>query len=116
MVSEPKSTGVTFPWEQAAINNENMPDNLNAPEQVLFLGLRYLYRAKKEGHIDRDTAVREKKMMLAAYEVHKFWDQLFDHVTNQIKCTDLARAEFKKNPTVENGWKLINAIERGKYL
>ena len=116
MVSDPKSTGVTFPWEQACINGDEMPDNLNAPEQVLFAGLRYLYQAKKEKLIDRETAVREKKMMIGRYEVHKFWDELFDHVTNQIKCTDLARAEFKKNPTVENGWKLIEAIEKGKYL
>ena len=116
MVSEPKSTGVTFPWEQAAINNENMPDNLSPPEQVLFVGLRYLYRAKKEGHIDRETAVREKKMMLGQYEVHKFWDELFDQVSNQIKNSELARAEFRKDPTVENGWNIIRSIEKGKYL
>lgn len=116
MVSGSESTGVTFPWEPIAMEGGTMPDNLSPPEQVLFVGLRYLYRSKKDGLINRETAVKEKKMMLAAYEVHKFWDHLFDQVTDQIKGTELARAEYRKNPTEENGIKLCKAIEGGKYL
>lgn len=115
MVSKSES-GVTVPYERAAMNGEEMPDDLSAPDQVLFMGLRYLYAQWKLGVIDKATAVKEKRMMIGAWEVHRFWDELFDKVTEQIKLTELTRAEYRKNPTMENGMRLVEALEGGKLL
>lgn len=113
MVSESEQGMIAF--EVAAMNGEEMPDNLSAPDQVLFMGLRYLYAQWRLGIIDKATAIKEKRMMVGTWEVHRFWDELFDKVTEQIKMTELARAEYRKNPTVENGMKLVKILEGGKF-
>lgn len=110
-----KSEPGMIPFEVAAMNGEEMPENLSAPDQVLFMGLRYLYAQWRQGTIDKTTAVKEKRMMVGTWEVHRFWDELFDKVTEQIRLTELARAEYRKNPNVENGMKLVRILEGGKF-
>jgi hypothetical protein len=109
-----KSTGITLPWEQDAINGNEMPKGLEYPDQVLFLCLRMLYAQKKAGIIDRETAVNEKKSMLEEYRLYQFRNDMEKEWVQMVKNTELLRAEYRKNPTVENGMKLIAAIEGGK--
>lgn len=117
MVSEPeKSSGVVLPWEQVAIRGDEMPNGLEYPDQVLYLCLRMLYEQKRKGIIDRETAVREKKKLLDEYRCYQFRDQLEKEWVQIIKDTDLARAEYKKNPTIENADKLVAIIEGRKRL
>lgn len=112
MVSEPeKSSGVVFPWEQSAIRGEEIPQGLEYPEQILYLSLRMLYAQKRMGIIDRDTAVAEKKKLLDEYRVYQFREQMGEQWVQVIKDTDLARAEYRKNPTIENANKLVAIIE-----
>ena len=40
--------------------------------------------------------------------------QIRNDVSDIIRRTELARADFRKNPTVENGWNLLNACEGRK--
>ena len=68
MVPEPKATGVTFPYEQQAMNGAEMPEKLEYPDQILYLSLRMLYAQLKQGIVDRPTAVREKKKLMQEYE------------------------------------------------
>lgn len=110
MVSE-SSTGVVLPWEQAAIRGEEMPAGLDYPDQVLFLSLRMLYAQKKMDLIDRETAIAEKKKLLDEYKAYKRNWNMGAEWSDIIKKTEIARAEFRKNPTVENGWKIIESIE-----
>lgn len=112
MVSEPeKSSGVVLPWEQAAIRGEEMPDGLSYPDQILFLQLRSLYAQKRAGIIDRDTAVTEKKKLLDEYRMYQFREQMGEKWVQVIKNTDIARAEYRKNRTLENADKLVAVIE-----
>lgn len=108
MVSE---SGVVLPWEQQAIRGEEMPNGLEYPDQILFLCLRMLYAQKRAGIIDRETAVREKKKLLDEYRVYQYREKMGDEWVQVIKDTDIARSDFKKNPTVENGHRLVAAIE-----
>ena len=110
MVSE-SSTGVVLPWEQLAIRGEEMPAGLEYPDQVLFLSLRMLYAQKRMDLIDRETAIAEKKKLLDEYEAYKRNWNMGAEWSDIIKKTEIARAEFRKNPTVENGWKIIESIE-----
>ena len=115
MVSEPaKSTGVTLPYEKQAMNGDDMPEGLEYPDQIMFLQLRMLYDQFKKGIINRDTAQKEKRQMLNEYECYKIQWQMIDDVSDIIRRTELARADFRKNPTVENGWNLLNACEGRK--
>ena len=114
MSNENNTTGIVLPWEQKAIRGEELPDGLEYPDQVLFLSLRMLYDQKRKGIIDRDTAVAEKKKLLDEYRIYKFRDELEKYWVEQIRLTELARAEYRKNPTVENGMKLVTLIEGGK--
>lgn len=111
MVSESKSTGVTFPWEKQAMNGEEMPDRLEYPDQILFLSLRMLYAQLKQGVIDRPTAIREKKKLMEEHQHYGFAEQLGKQWVVAIKTTEMARAAFRKNPSVENGHNLCLAIE-----
>jgi hypothetical protein len=112
---ENKSTGVVFSWEQQAIRGEEIPTGLEYPDQVLFLSLRMLYAQKRAGAIDRETAISEKKKLLDQYRIYKFRDDMEKQWVRMVKDTEILRAEYRKNPTVDNGMKLIAAIEGGKY-
>ena len=111
MSEDKTSTGIVLPWENAAIRGDEMPDGLDYPDQILFLQLRMLYSQKRQGIIDRDTAIREKKKLLDEYKLYQFRDSMEKEWVEIIKLTELARAEFRKNPTVENGMKLVQIIE-----
>lgn len=107
----PESTGIILPWEQQAIRGEEMPDGLRYAEQILYLCLRMLYAQKKLGIIDRDTAILEKKKLLDEYQCYDFQQKMGDEWVAVIKETELARAEFRKNPTAENAEALVEIIE-----
>lgn len=113
-MSDNNSTGIVLPWEQLAIRGDELPDGLEYPDQVLYLSLRMLYAQKRAGIIDRDTAIAEKKKLLDEYRGYKFRDSLEKEWVRIIKETEIARASYRKNPSVENGMKLITIIEGGK--
>lgn len=104
-------SGVVLPYEQAAMRGDEMPGGLDYPDQVMFLSLRMLYAQTRMKVIDRDTAIREKKKLLDEYRAYKFHWENGTRWTQIINATELARAEFRKDPTVENGFKLLAAVE-----
>lgn len=108
------ATGIVLPWEQQAIRGDEMPDGLGYADQILYLCLRMLYAQKKLGVIDRDTAILEKKKLLDEYRCYDFQQKMGDEWVQVIKDTELARAAFRKDPTIENAWKLIHIIEGRK--
>lgn len=113
MVSE-SGTGVVLPWEGAAIRGEEMPQGLSYPEAILFLQLRMLYAQKRMGILTREQAIREKKELLREFEVYRYRERMGEEWTQVIQATELARAEFRKNPSIPNGWKLVHIIEGRK--
>ena len=115
MVSEPKINNSVFPYERQAMNGDEMPDGLEYPDQVLFLCFRMLYAQLRQGIIDRDTAIREKKKLLKEYESYKFVDQMGKKWVEIIKKTEIARSEYRKCRILENADKLLFAIDGGNY-
>lgn len=106
-----KSTGITLPWEKQAMDGEEMPLGLSYPDAILYLQLRMLYDQLKKGIVDRDTARREKKNLLTEYRAYQYRSEMEDRWVEIIKHTELARAEYRKNPCHENAMKLIAVIE-----
>lgn len=103
-----------LPYEKIAMAGGEMPKGLEYPDQILFMELRLLYESYKRKLIDRDAATREKVELLRTYEAHKIVDKMGKEWVDQIKRTELARAEYRKNKTIENADKLLVCVEGGK--
>lgn len=114
MSSENSSTGVVMPWEKLAQRGEPMPDGLDYPEQVLFQALSLLYARYWLKSISRDEASKEKAKLLDEYRIYKHHWEMGAQWCEVIKATELARAEFRRNPSVENGTNLVLIIEGRK--
>lgn len=110
-----EETGIVLSWEKDAMAGLEMPNGLSYPDQILYLSLRMLYRQYYQKIIERDTATKEKKKLLDEYKVYQFREELEKQWVDIIRLTELARAEYRKNPCHENAMKLIEIIE-GKKL
>lgn len=110
-----EETGIVLPWEKDAMAGLEMPKGLSYPDQILYLELRMLYHQYYQKVIDRDTATKEKKKLLDEYRIYKFQYELGNQCVETIRLTELARADYRKNPCHENAMKLIEIIE-GKKL
>jgi hypothetical protein len=104
-----------LPYEKVAMAGGEMPKGLEYPDQILFLELRLLYDSYKRKLIDRDKATQEKAELLRTYEAHKIIDKMGKEWVGQINRTELARAEYRKNKTIENADKLLACVEGGKF-
>ena len=104
-------TGIVLPWEKDAMAGLEMPDGLSYPDQILYLELRMLYNQYYKKVIDRETATKEKKKLLDEYRIYKFQYELGNQCVETIRLTELARADYRKNPCHENAMKLIEIIE-----
>lgn len=100
-----------LPYEKIAMAGGEMPKGLEYPDQILFLELRLLYDSYKRKLIDRDAATREKVELLRVYEAHKIVDSIGKEWVEQIKKTETARANYRKDRTLENADLLVLAIE-----
>lgn len=98
-VSVPMSAGFSFPWEQAAMHGDDMPDGLCVYEQAAFRALRWLYRSYHEKAIDRETAGKEKqkirKALDAEIENAKFQDGLAKHRSEMFKRVEAANSAYR---------------------
>lgn len=101
-------------YEKIAMSGGEMPKGLEYPDQILFLELRLLYDSYKRKLIDRETATREKIELIKTYEGHKAVGSMGKLWVEQIKKTELCRAEYRKNRTIENADRLLKSIEGGK--
>ena len=110
-----EETGIVLPWEKDAMAGLEMHDGLSYPDQILYLSLRMLYKQYFQKVIDRETATKEKKKLLDEYKIYQFREELEKQWVEIIRLTELARAEYRKNPCHENAMKLIDIIE-GKKL
>lgn len=104
-----------LPYEKIAMSGGELPKGLEYPDQILFLELRLLYDSYKRKLIDRDKAKQEKLELLRTYEAHKIVDKIGKECVDQIKRTETARAEYRKDKTIENADKLLACVEGGKY-
>ena len=111
MVSESERTGVTFPWEKQAMNGDEMPEGLSYPEQILYQQLRLLYKAHRDGIVDRETATREKKEFLHQFRLNKVNYDAEQQWITIINQTQEARWAARKDPGKETCLALVEAIE-----
>lgn len=110
-MSADNSTGVTLPYEKQAMRGDPMPDGLDSPDQLLYQALVILYARYRMNIILRDQAISEKKSLLDKHRVFRFRWEMGDRWVEVIKKTELARAEYRKNRTLENADALVKCID-----
>ncbi len=103
-----------LPYEKIGMSGGEMPKGLEYPDQILFMELRLLYDSYRRKLIDRETATQEKIELLRIYEAHKIVDKMGKEWVDQIKRTELARATYRKEKTIENADKMLACVEGGK--
>lgn len=103
-----------FPWEQAAMNGELMPDGLSPAEQCAYQALAYLYARFRLKAIDRETGHREKLLIKAALEQRRkddaFAERLNNHHTKIIRDTEKALSAYFREPTIKNADRMAEAF------
>lgn len=103
-----------LPYEKITMAGGEMPKGLEYPDQILFTQLRLLYDSYKRKLIDRETATREKVELLRTYEANKIGENAIKECAKQIKNTELARAEYRKNKSIEAADRLLFCLEGGE--
>lgn len=100
-----------FRLEKQAMRGDPMPDGLPYPDQWLYQALAWLYARYRLKAIGRDDAKAEKRKLLREYETHCYRHGLADHWAERRKRTELARAEYRKDRTIENANALLKSID-----
>ena len=110
MVSESKSTGITLPYETAAMRGDPMPEGLKSYDIAMFQNLSLLYKRYREKMIDREQATKEKKTLLEAYRIEKFGYSVLEENIAISKRLEMAAAAYVYNPCVETADKMYEAF------
>lgn len=110
-MSADNSTGITLPYEKQAQRGDEMPSELNYPDQLMYQALALLYARYRMGAITREQATVEKKKLLDNYRCYQYQWEMGDQWVKVIKATDLARCEYRKNRTLENADALVKCID-----
>lgn len=101
----------TLPYERSAMQNAPMPHNLMFPDQLMYQSLALLYARYRLKLISREQASVEKKQLLREHENAIFFWGLGKRWSEIIKKTEIARAEYRKNRTLENADRLLSSID-----
>ena len=116
------NAGFTFPWEQAAMRNDDMPDGLCIYEQAAFQAVRGLYRSYHEKAIDREAAGKEKRKIRKALDTEienaKFQDRLAKHRSEMFNRAESANSAYRLSsnhtPEADRLSDTILGLERGR--
>lgn len=95
----------------AVVQDLPMPEGLTMAGQVLFAGLRLIYKSYTRGHISSADASRERIGLEKECRYFAFRDALaFEHA-QKIRETEAARQAYRKERTLENADRLLAALE-----
>ena len=100
-----------FPFERAAMNDEDMPRGLDIADACFYTALRIIYKAYHNGAIDRKTGTELKNQLTRAYVIDKseveFLKRSALALNDRIKKASEA---YKSNRTLENADELYAAF------
>lgn len=98
--------------EDMAFRGEPMPELRSQAQVLLFLHFRNLYDYAKRIQMAPEQGAREKHEILKSYEINKFLEDLQEQTNNMWKRVEVAAMEYRKNPSIENADKLLEALYR----
>lgn len=92
------------------MRGDPMPQGLDFAEQILYQGLALLYERYHLGHMDKETARKEKWALIESYERIRFDAQLW--ASHRTMWTEVAgvMADYRKNKTIENADRCFDTL------
>lgn len=106
---------MTYWFEQAAYNNEPMPDNITAYEACIYTFLRNLYWSYKQKLITKEQAQHEKTITINKYdrewEKRDFEIKCWENSARRTMSACHAMTMYRQNRTLENADVLVNRLE-----
>ena len=104
-----------FPYEKQAMAGDPLPSGLGYPDQILYLSLSLLYYRLRNEIVTREEAMLEKKELIEQYRCYQYREQMGQQWVEVIRETEMARAAYLKDRTLENADKLVEIIEGRKF-
>ena len=95
----------------AVVQDLPQPEGLPMAGQVLFAGLRMIYKSYCRGHISSAQASRERIHLENTCRTFAFRDNLAFGWAQKIRETEAARQAYRKERTLENADRLLAAFE-----
>lgn len=106
---------MTYWFEQAAYNNEPMPDNITAYEACIYTFLRNLYWSYKQKLITKEQAQHEKTITINKYdrewEKRDFEIKCWENSARRTLAACHAMTMYRQNRTLEHADILVNRLE-----
>lgn len=106
---------MTAELERQAANGEPLPDGLTLEDQLLFLSLRNLYKAYRNGFIGKENATAEKGKLMYEHErrqrIENMNRRCAKHTTDMWASIGAQARDYAKNRSLETADKLLRAID-----
>lgn len=104
-----------YAFEEAAMKNEPMPENLSVFESVIYVFLRMLYWSLHNGIISREQGQKEKDKTLKKFDklfaAMKFERRCWENSAKRTLSVNHAMMMYRKNRTLENADNIVNQLE-----
>ena len=96
--------------EQAASQDQDMPDGLNGAEQMLFLNMRSLHRIKKLGIYNQKSFDRERNKILERFGLDDFNCRMWEQNIKRYKIIEAAQTAVATDKTLMRNDKVADLI------
>lgn len=108
------SAGVVFEFERYAMRGDPIPPGLSAADRTAYISLREVYAQYHRKVISREVGAADKRIIVRARDEESrlmaFGDKCRDHAVKLWSAVGGAAAEYRKNRTLENADRLLEAI------
>lgn len=107
--------------EDLAYHRLPMPEETRSQADILaYLSFRSLYDFAARVQMAPEQGKREKAQIVEAHKINKFLEDLQEDTQQMWKRIELAAADYARDPSVDTGDKLYEAIyqvkRKGKFV
>ena len=96
--------------EDRAYRGQEMPDGLNAPEQMLFQAFRWLYAYAKLVKMPPDRGRREKQALLREFDKRQCQTEHLEKTWAMWKQIEAAANRYGRERTLEHADAFVRAV------
>ena len=100
-----------FEFEQAAKRNEPLPSGMMQADNKAYLSLRALYWAFRNGLLPQEEASMEKRQIVKAWEMDKWFDDLSWHHVRFFRAVEQAVSDYRKERSLSAADRLVDIID-----
>ena len=114
MAERGEDSGMVFEFERSAMRGDPIPPGLSAADRTAYISLREVYAQYHRKVISREVGAADKRIIVRARDEESrlmaFGDKCRDHAVKLWSAVGGAAAEYRRNRTLENADRLLEAI------